>query len=410
MSGAAVWAGDRIIGVITEHHRREGLGRLTATRLDQCLGSSEEGCRRTADALGDAGWADTMPVSVTWLARSGYLQQVRDIAPAGALLDREAEIDELVEFCAEDEPYLYLQAGPWAGKSALMSYFVLNPPPGVAVLSFFVTARLAAQADSDAFAEALLDQLCAFTGYERPLELSNSARESLRVGLLASAVERCRELGCRLLLVVDGMDEDRGARPGSGISSIAALLPKAVEGNLRIVLTGRPHPPIPEDVAQDHPLRGCRVRELPVSAHARATERVARLELDEILAGDRALHNDLIGFITASGGGLTRDDLAHLTGSAPFELDAMLNGFLVRTVAARTDHETGEPTRVFLFTHETLHKEAVDRLGATLLNKYREQLSRWADTYRDLGWPPGTPGYLLRVTRACSRSCLLPER
>ncbi|MFD9905576.1 trypsin-like peptidase domain-containing protein [Streptomyces sp. NPDC059063] len=37
MSGAAVWAGSRIIGVIAEHHRSEGAGRLTAVRLDHAL-------------------------------------------------------------------------------------------------------------------------------------------------------------------------------------------------------------------------------------------------------------------------------------------------------------------------------------------------------------------------------------
>ncbi|MGP9018122.1 trypsin-like peptidase domain-containing protein [Streptomyces sp. BR1] len=37
MSGAAVWAGSRIIGVVAEHHRFEGPGRLTAVRLDHAL-------------------------------------------------------------------------------------------------------------------------------------------------------------------------------------------------------------------------------------------------------------------------------------------------------------------------------------------------------------------------------------
>ncbi|MBD0744660.1 hypothetical protein BG418_23715 [Streptomyces sp. CBMA152] len=37
MSGAAVWAGSRIVGVVAEHHRFEGPGRLTAVRLDHAL-------------------------------------------------------------------------------------------------------------------------------------------------------------------------------------------------------------------------------------------------------------------------------------------------------------------------------------------------------------------------------------
>ncbi|MGQ0717614.1 MAG: trypco2 family protein [Pseudonocardiales bacterium] len=37
MSGAAVWVGDRIVGVIAKHHRCDGLGRLAAARLELAL-------------------------------------------------------------------------------------------------------------------------------------------------------------------------------------------------------------------------------------------------------------------------------------------------------------------------------------------------------------------------------------
>ncbi|MGH3809269.1 MAG: hypothetical protein ACRDRU_22140, partial [Pseudonocardiaceae bacterium] len=37
MSGAAVWVGDHIVGVIAKHHRSDGLGRLAAARLDLAL-------------------------------------------------------------------------------------------------------------------------------------------------------------------------------------------------------------------------------------------------------------------------------------------------------------------------------------------------------------------------------------
>ena len=38
MSGAAVWSGGCVIGVITEHHRTDGLGRLTASPVDRWYG------------------------------------------------------------------------------------------------------------------------------------------------------------------------------------------------------------------------------------------------------------------------------------------------------------------------------------------------------------------------------------
>ncbi|WP_203933858.1 hypothetical protein [Virgisporangium ochraceum] len=77
-----------------------------------------------------------------WWHRSGYSEQLADLAPI-ELLDRDEELDELAAWCAVDEAYVWWQAPARAGKSALMSRFVLNPPPDVWVVSFFVTARLA---------------------------------------------------------------------------------------------------------------------------------------------------------------------------------------------------------------------------------------------------------------------------
>ncbi|MET9438035.1 trypsin-like peptidase domain-containing protein [Streptomyces sp. NPDC006551] len=51
MSGAAVWAGRHIVGVVAEHHRWEGAGRLTATRVDHVLRSSDEAHRAELAAL-----------------------------------------------------------------------------------------------------------------------------------------------------------------------------------------------------------------------------------------------------------------------------------------------------------------------------------------------------------------------
>ncbi|MFE7402211.1 trypsin-like peptidase domain-containing protein [Streptomyces sp. NPDC057557] len=42
MSGSAVWAGSHIVGVVAEHHRWEGLGRLTAARIDHTLSRADE--------------------------------------------------------------------------------------------------------------------------------------------------------------------------------------------------------------------------------------------------------------------------------------------------------------------------------------------------------------------------------
>jgi hypothetical protein len=51
---------------------------------------------------------------------TAYQAQLADIAP-DRLYDRDDELDELVGFCAGEWPYGWWQAGPWAGKSALLS-------------------------------------------------------------------------------------------------------------------------------------------------------------------------------------------------------------------------------------------------------------------------------------------------
>ena len=334
-----------------------------------------------------------------WGRRSRYVQQVRDIAPVGGTLGREEELAELTAFCAADDieggsdAYVWWQAPPWAGKSALMSTFVLNPPPGVRVLSFFITGRLVGQAHSTAFTDALLDQACVLTGEDLPGSLSPAQRDMYRRDLLEQAAAQAVQQGERLVLVVDGLDEDRGARAGSGIGSIASLLPKQPPHGMRVILAGRPAPPIPGDVPADHPIRWCRRRLLAPSQHARRIADLARRELDELLTGNTG-QRDLIGFITASGGALTLSELQELTKLAAFEVENMLHGVCGRTVAGRADNALTTNRRVFLFTHETLRAQAVERLGHHVA-VYRERIHSWIEGYRGQGWPSGTPVYAL---------------
>jgi hypothetical protein len=333
-----------------------------------------------------------------WWLRSGYVEQIGDIAPL-QLLDRDEELAELAGWCTGgDEAYVRWQAGPRAGKSALMAWFVLHPPPTVWVISFFITARYTGQADSAAFTDGMLDQLSAITGAQLPPLTSAAARERLRRQLFSEAASRAAKAGRHLVLVIDGLDEDCGSLPGSGLPSIAACLPKRPPPELRVIVAGRPDPPIPADVDTDHPLRGCRIRRLDVSPHATRVTELAQRELDEVLATDRDRHRGLgyqvLGLVTACGGGLDRRDLHQLTGRPVFEIDHLLRGVFGRTIAGRV--EPHAPERVFLFTHETLRVQAIDRLGADALTGFADRLHTWAASYQRRGWPADTPGYLLR--------------
>ncbi|MBA2694649.1 MAG: hypothetical protein H0U62_02080, partial [Actinobacteria bacterium] len=94
---------------------------------------------------------------------------------------------------------------------------------------------------------------------------------------------------------------------------------------------------------------------------------------------------------------LTLDDLTELTDQPPYEIEGLLGGLFGRSVGSRIGATSaGYPDeRVYLFTHETLRLVAEQQYG-TSLAAYRDRLHTWADTYRQWGWPPNTPHYLLR--------------
>jgi hypothetical protein len=195
MSGAAVWSAGRIIGLVAEHHPSDGLGRLAATRVvrwyERLPRAQFDELLRLLPALPlrASALVDVVPATPGDAVVEGYLAQARSIAPE-RLHDREEELAALVEFCAGEERYQWWQAGPWAGKSALAAWFVLHPPAGVAVVSFFVTGRWAGHADSDAFTEAMVDQLAAAAGAPVAAIPTRSARERERERLFDLAARR----------------------------------------------------------------------------------------------------------------------------------------------------------------------------------------------------------------------------
>ncbi|WP_431919583.1 hypothetical protein [Nonomuraea jabiensis] len=332
------------------------------------------------------------------VARSAYWQQVRRIAPA-RLLCRDEELAELAEFChAEGEvPYLWWQAPAWAGKSALMSWFALNPPETVRVVSFFITARFAGHNDRMAFVDVMLEQLAAAAGEPLPGFLTEATKEAHLLDMLDTAAETCARRGQRLVLVVDGLDEDQGVTVGPDAYSIAALLPVRPPANVRVVATGRPNPPVPPDVPDDHPLRErAVVRRLEVSPHAQVIRTDAERELKRLLLGKPA-EQDLLGLVAAAGGGLSAQDLAELTSWGVWEIEQHMRAVSGRTFARRANRwRPGTGPEVYVLAHEELQSTAVEWLGPARLTDYRERLHKWADDYRARGWPADTPEYLLR--------------
>ncbi|MET7978727.1 hypothetical protein ABZW44_38170 [Streptomyces mirabilis] len=323
-------------------------------------------------------------------------------------MDREAELAELTTFCtAEDPPadpgcdrgspaYVWWRAEAWAGKSAFLSWFVLHPPEGIEVAAFFITARYAGQNNREAFLEKAIDQLAVLAGQEVPPAVGERGQQEQLFALYHDAAQAVRDRGSRLVLVVDGLDEDRGITTGADAHSIAALLPARPPAGMRIVVAGRPNPPIPEDVPAGHPLRAKRVvRRLTTSPYALVVRDEARRELRGLLEGG-GLGQDLLGLLTAAGGGLSSADLTELTSSPPFEIDNLLRAVSGRTFGLRDSHFARGTGTQHILGHEELQQAAQDGLGPQLLDRHRQRVHTWADSYRDHGWPADTPEYLLR--------------
>ncbi|MER7791095.1 trypsin-like peptidase domain-containing protein [Streptomyces sp. NPDC097640] len=99
MSGAAVWSEGHLIGVVIEHHASEGLGRLTASRVD-----------RWHEALSEAESAQ-LSLFTDFPARREGLREVR--VPTGRAGQREEAIRALLSAERTDsdvQPYRFLDA------------------------------------------------------------------------------------------------------------------------------------------------------------------------------------------------------------------------------------------------------------------------------------------------------------
>jgi hypothetical protein len=78
MSGAAVWSAGSVVGLVAEHHRADGLGRLAATRVDRWYERlSPTRLRQLRDLTGLPARADDLgevvPPTDSELVEAGYL-------------------------------------------------------------------------------------------------------------------------------------------------------------------------------------------------------------------------------------------------------------------------------------------------------------------------------------------------
>ncbi|MFC8295348.1 hypothetical protein ACFUJ0_17525 [Streptomyces sp. NPDC057242] len=333
----------------------------------------------------------------------GPSQALLDVLP-DALRDRDEELAVLKEFATAPDgapAYLWWQAGPWAGKTALVSWFATWAlPAGVDVAHYVISGRLGTDR-RDGFVQAVGQQLAGAAGKRRPPAVDKE--RPVLEPLYKAAARACADRQRRLVLIVDGLDEDADASVGG--AGIAGLLPKVPPDGMRVIVTGRPNPRVPMKLAQDHPLRNSGiVRRLIVSPAARVIRDMAMAELHALLA-DRDIGRRLLGFLASARGALTSGDLGELIGITPYDVQERLRGVVGRSMAptrndllsldVRSEVEAEDDRQTLVLAHAELLATARHELGRRFLRECVDNLHRWAEEYQDEKWPEDTPNYLL---------------
>jgi WD40 repeat protein len=400
MSGAAVLAGERLIGVVSEHAPRRGESTITVTPLTSLDQLPAAAAARWRALLGAGPGRLVMLPARAERAEPAYRATLRQLrARTGLLQGRDAELAAIGAFAAgrpsalapPESQHAWLAGGPWAGKTALLAEAVHALPPEVDCVAYFLT-RPGGDADRERFLAAIVPQLAWLLDTEPPPALDVHVFRQV----WEQAAQRAADAGRQLLLIVDGLDED--LRPGG--HSVAGWLPGRLPGlPARVLVASRPYPRLPDDVDPAHPLAALapdQLYRLTDSPHAARLRELAGQEITRLLrrvGDDLAL--DVLGLLTAARGPLADADLATLTGSQLWRVRGALDGD-----AARTLQQVGPAdTPRYTFAHETLLARCQDQgIGD---HSHTRRIQEWAATWRDRGWPAprdgeqGTPLYLL---------------
>ncbi|MFF4427088.1 trypsin-like peptidase domain-containing protein [Streptomyces sp. NPDC001549] len=412
MSGAPVFANVRgeivLVGVVTTHVPRRGPWDITVTPLDLLfeLGSVPDGHRQSW--WGGLGVSDPNNLrSLPERPEPSYratLRQIHDYTPE--LKDREGELSKIFEFAAghgdvfgEDTSaggYLWLRAGPWAGKTSLLASAVHSPSltADVDVVAYFLIARHS-EASQNMFLDAVIRQLAWYTNQDVP----GDQNRSVFLSLWSEAERRAQTYGRRLLLVVDGLDED--LRPDG--YSVASLLPAKLESIAHVLVSSRLHPDVPTDVDPRHPLHDAarHAVDLRESPHAAEAKILAEAEIRHLLTPGMdysGLAHDVLGLLTAATGPLSISDLAQALGRDRAELSAFVNARAARSL--KKWGATNGGVR-YEFAHQTLLESCQEDHDVGRDQRHRDRLYTWADRWRDQRWSDangdgaGTPLYLL---------------
>ncbi|SHK20532.1 hypothetical protein SAMN05421803_11592 [Nocardiopsis flavescens] len=300
----------------------------------------------------------------------------------------------------EAPSYRCWQAEAPVGKSVLLADYIRRyPPPKCDILSFFVSPAEGTDTRAS-FAEELAGQIHKL--FDREKRVPHNVRGWRQ--LFAEAAQKSKDLGRRLVLIVDGLDDDvawsglkgEDGAPTAGArepaehelapGSIAALLPAAPPSGMRVIVSLRRSVRLPDDIPEKrHPLRQAEnFHELRPVAGLAPAERSPAPPTDP-------LGRPVAELLAVAGGGLRVQDLAELTGLPGERIDRLFAGPAGRAVVL------DDPVRQ---TYALAGSGLVDAVRAGLgdagvLRRTGELLS-WSRAWGARGWPDGTPPFPLK--------------
>ncbi|MEU9594203.1 hypothetical protein AB0D84_31410 [Streptomyces sp. NPDC048193] len=291
--------------------------------------------------------------------------------------------------------YLCWHADAPVGKTALLADYVQRPPRGTDILNFFVSAAHATDTRA-AFEMHMSDQIGAFL--RSPQHCAPSGVRQWK-HLFAAAAEKSVQHGRKLLLVVDGLDDDvawsrpaaddkkhaaAGATVQSAVrGSIAALLPAVPPPGMRIIVSFRRGVRFPDDLPARHPLRQHK--------HLRALAPVGEAAQARRTPPDTtALGTTVAGLLAAAGGGLRTADLSELAGIPADRLDRLVQGPKGRSLVL------DDPVfQTYALAEPGLVQAVREDLGDEGIARHTRTLLAWSHRWRTAGWPAETPPYPL---------------
>ena len=396
MSGAAVWADDRLIGVVAEHHPTDGKATLTVRTLEALFRSEVVGAPSTwAAALGprfplqaDQLWPVTRR-KLGDLALDRAQQDAASLAPP-LLLNRERELDELRAFATSGETWRWLRGAAYAGKTALVASFVTRPPADTNLVLCFLR-RTTRSNSAEYVLETLNAQLAAFAeqpGYQPARFIVDQQR--VLGQLVADAAAESAKRSRRLLILLDGLDEYDDE------IDVSAWLPESLPAGASMLVTSRSGAMV--GIYPGHALAQ-HTHEVTASAAAREVQRLAEADLRLTLKTANSIQFAIIGYLCAASAPMTAATLHNLLLRENHlvylpQVEDLLRVSLGRVVTELTNRiKPAEGS--FAFAHAALQEVALDKFRDAVRD-FHARIVAWGNSFKEARWPVETPDYVLR--------------